>query len=162
MTESDFVDTRTDLDAVYPCPDVECEGVVEYETTGYWQCSECSFRTKHIENKVKLQGENPMTQQIIKAHRINGVLVDARVVASCPSYIYNIKSVKERAEALKAWADEFNAFIRDHRSQDPVYLTVERVQEDQCSVCGQEWEPISDGGPMYCATCGAEIEMETT
>ncbi len=56
MTESDFVDTRTDLDAVYPCPDVECEGVVEYEITGYWQCSECSFRTKHIENRVKLQG----------------------------------------------------------------------------------------------------------
>ena len=34
----------------FPCPDVDCDGVVEYETTGYWQCSKCSFRTKHIEN----------------------------------------------------------------------------------------------------------------
>lgn len=48
MTESDFVDTRTDLDAAYPCPDVECDGVVKYETTGYWQCSECSFWAKHV------------------------------------------------------------------------------------------------------------------
>lgn len=50
MTESEYFDTRTELDACYPCPNVDCDGVVEYETTGYWQCSECSFRTKHIEN----------------------------------------------------------------------------------------------------------------
>ncbi len=56
MTESEYFDTRTELDACYPCPDVDCDGVVEYETTGYWQCSECSFRTKHIENRVRLQG----------------------------------------------------------------------------------------------------------
>ena len=52
MTESEYFDTRTELDACYPCPDVDCDGVVEYETTGYWQCSKCSFRTKHIENRV--------------------------------------------------------------------------------------------------------------
>lgn len=50
MTESEYFDTRTELDACYLCPNVDCDGVVEYETTGYWQCSECSFRTKHIEN----------------------------------------------------------------------------------------------------------------
>jgi len=26
--------------AAYPCPDIDCDGVVEYETTGYWQCSD--------------------------------------------------------------------------------------------------------------------------
>ena len=56
MTENEQIDLRNDLDAAYPCPDIDCDGVVEYETTGYWQCSECSFRTKHIENKTKLQG----------------------------------------------------------------------------------------------------------
>jgi hypothetical protein len=56
MTESECFDTRTKLDACYPCPNVDCDGVVEYETTGYCQCSECSFRTKHIENRARLHG----------------------------------------------------------------------------------------------------------
>lgn len=39
---------RDELKATYPCPDIECDGIVEYEASGYWQCSECSFRAKHI------------------------------------------------------------------------------------------------------------------
>ena len=61
MTEDEYLesfeDALTELDAAYPCPDIDCEGIVEYETTGYWQCSECSFRQKHIPNSpAKLQG----------------------------------------------------------------------------------------------------------
>lgn len=61
MTEDEYLesfeDALTELDAAYPCPDIDCDGVVEYETTGYWQCSECSFRQKHIPNKpTKLMG----------------------------------------------------------------------------------------------------------
>ena len=61
MTENEYFESLeyglTDLDAAYPCPDVDCEGMVEYETTGYWQCSECSFRQKHIPNNpTKLMG----------------------------------------------------------------------------------------------------------
>jgi hypothetical protein len=54
MTEDEYFESLeyalTDLDAVYPCPDVDCDGVVEYERTGHWQCSECYFRDKHIPN----------------------------------------------------------------------------------------------------------------
>ena len=61
MTEDEYFEElgyqRTDLDAAYPCPDIDCNGIVEYETSGYWQCSECSFRQKHIPNNpAKLMG----------------------------------------------------------------------------------------------------------
>ena len=60
MTEDEYFESLeyalTELDAVYPCPDIDCEGIVEYET-GYWQCSECSFRQKHISSiPAKSQG----------------------------------------------------------------------------------------------------------
>ena len=52
MTEDEYFEElgyqQTDLDAAYPCPDIGCNGIVEYETSGHWQCSECSFRQKHI------------------------------------------------------------------------------------------------------------------
>ncbi len=31
MTENEQIDLRNDLDAAYPCPDIDCDGVVEYE-----------------------------------------------------------------------------------------------------------------------------------
>ncbi len=40
---------RNDLSASYLCPDLDCNGVVKYETTGYWQCSDCSFRSEHFD-----------------------------------------------------------------------------------------------------------------
>lgn len=71
MTESECFDTRSELDACYPCPDVDCDGVVEYETTGYWQCSKCSFRTKH---KPARRGNKEMTDPI---KLLNEVKTDA-------------------------------------------------------------------------------------
>jgi ribosomal protein L37AE/L43A len=51
-----YEDPRTELDAEYPCPCEKCDGMVYYTYTGYWQCSECSFRSKHIYIKPKLKG----------------------------------------------------------------------------------------------------------
>lgn len=61
MTEDEYFEVleyqRTDLDAAYPCPDIDCNGMVEYGNRGYWQCSECSFQQKHIPNNpAKLMG----------------------------------------------------------------------------------------------------------
>jgi len=53
MDIEEYDDPRTELDAIYPCPAMDCGGVVGYETTGHWQCSECSFRAKHISNTTK-------------------------------------------------------------------------------------------------------------
>lgn len=35
----------------YPCPDEECQGCVTLDN-GYWQCDECSFRTKDTRGKI--------------------------------------------------------------------------------------------------------------
>lgn len=61
---------------------------------------------------------------------------------------------------LKEWVDQFHLFIRDHRSQDPVRLSVVSDYQDQCSVCGCAWEPgTNDAGKQYCLGCGADIEI---
>lgn len=39
--------SRGGEDAEYSCPDIDCHGVVTLND-GYWQCDECSFRSKHI------------------------------------------------------------------------------------------------------------------
>jgi len=90
-------------------------------------------------------------------------LVDVRVVADMPSWVCRYYSRPEEwATNAEAWAREFNEFIRDHRSQDPVYLNVERITEEVCEKCGCTWEPYQDEEfPIpSCAGCGAEIEVE--
>lgn len=76
------------------------------------------------------------------------VLVDVRVTCD-PPCIRWCRTVEERAKALENWARDFHEFIRDHRSQDPVYLNVKRVYQYQCSHCGYEWEEDADG-PLCC------------
>lgn len=91
-------------------------------------------------------------------------IVDVKVVCEPPNYIARYAGfgrsygspeywVKYESD-LKAWIREFQEFIRDHRSQDPVSLDVEIQRQDQCSACGREWEPDEN----CCAGCGAEIE----
>jgi len=60
------------------------------------------------------------------------------------------------------WIKEFTDFIRDHRSQDPVILSVERVERDQCAACGREWELSydEDASKTICACCGEEVEPD--
>ena len=67
-------------------------------------------------------------------------------------------TVEEQARMLEGKAREFEAFIRDHRSQDPVALYVEREYADVCSACGQAWDVYAEAGTMYCGYCGADVE----
>lgn len=105
--------------------------------------------------------------------RINrGVVVDARVTAEFPIDWYEWsrydKETKRRvqggpedlAACLEHKCEEFVDFLRDHRSQDVVQLFVERVRKDQCSECGEEWDPVQEAGSTFCGWCGAELENE--
>ena len=67
------------------------------------------------------------------------------------------------ARSLEAWAKEFNDFLRDHRSQDALRISVVRDAEEVCSLCGQPWEmapPHSDCPDTTCAWCGALASPE--
>jgi len=60
-----------------------------------------------------------------------------------------------RVKALDDWVKEFDKFLRDHRSQDLVRLSVQRIYKTICSVCNGTWE--EDEGT--CANCGAPTEQ---
>lgn len=78
-------------------------------------------------------------------------LIDLRVICDPPHGVGQWCSTQERrAKALEQWAEAFNAFIKDHRSQDGMYLFVQREHEDQCSHCGQVWEEDNDTGEPFC------------
>jgi len=66
------------------------------------------------------------------------------------------------AKYYEQWVKEFHEFIRDHCSQDPVSLSVERIYEDQCSFCGYKWENAVDenGCPGCCNQAVREWENE--
>lgn len=88
------------------------------------------------------------------------VLIDVTVSCDPPSSIGRwSRDMEGKARALESWAMEFEEFIRDHRSQDPVSLVVERQYQDQCSHCGREWEEDSDG-PLCCAKAQEEWNVE--
>ena len=96
------------------------------------------------------------------------VLTEARIVCDPPGYLGRYHRTEEvRAEAYEDWCKEFNAFVRDHRSQDDVRLSVERVVQEQCSACKAEWEPMVfeedndpyEKGKTYCAHCGTEYAV---
>ena len=79
------------------------------------------------------------------------VLTDIKITCDEPSYTgIWYRSIEDRARALEAWVKDFHDFIRDHRSQDPVHLYVEREYKDQCSFCGYEWEVDEVGTPLCC------------
>lgn len=88
------------------------------------------------------------------------VLIDAKVVCEPSSHVTRWFSTQERkAQALERWAKEFEEFVRDHRSQDPIGLSVERVYESQCSHCGMAWEEDADG-PLCCDAAQQEWNAE--
>ena len=61
---------------------------------------------------------------------------------------------------LRRWVKDFHEFIRDHRSQDPVHLDVEREIITACSVCKEEWDTDTDENGEFCANCGARVKSE--
>jgi len=89
------------------------------------------------------------------------ILIELKVVCDPPSYLYRgWRTMEQNAKTLEAWANEFNAFVRDHRSQDPVNLSVERIYQDQCEHCCSEWETDSSGCPVCCQTAVDEWKRE--
>lgn len=95
----------------------------------------------------------------IRAKKLKDVLVEVRLVAEPPAGVTRWAQTKEReAELLEDWVQEFRDFLRDHRSQDPVSLEVERVKKDLCSECESEWETMEENGKHFCASCGKEVE----
>lgn len=88
-------------------------------------------------------------------------LIDATVEADLLNGLYSWQTnTPERlATALEKLVAEFHEHIRDHRSLDFIRLQVNRVVQDQCSLCGKEWETDTDDakGTTHCANCGAEV-----
>lgn len=79
------------------------------------------------------------------------ILSDVRIECETPYHVGRwCSTVERKAEELEDWVKDFKDFIRDHRSQDPVNLSVERVYTDVCSFCGATWEVDDDGCPVCC------------
>lgn len=92
-------------------------------------------------------------------HKKTNILIDVSVSAEFPEpYFWRHKTQEERAKDLEDKIKDFAAFIRDHRSLDPVFLHVERKYEDQCSACRHTWEPYTEDGKEICTYCGAIVE----
>lgn len=100
-----------------------------------------------------------MEETITKVHKRENVLVDVVVEADLSGMTFTRRgdTEEERAKDLERAVTDFHDFLRDHRSQDMVSLSVERKYEDLCSGCGCGWEPMEDNGVMICAACGIEI-----
>lgn len=88
-------------------------------------------------------------------------LHDVTVTCDPPMYVGRYCRTEEaRAKELEQWVREFHDFIRDHRSQDGMHLSVKRHVGDFCSACQAEWETAEEDGKEYCAYCGAEVAEE--
>lgn len=89
------------------------------------------------------------------------VLVDVKISCDPPSHVGRwCKTQEEVASELESWVKDFHDFIKDHRSQDPVFLSVEREYEAQCSFCGYSWETEDNGCPVCCQKAIDEWEEE--
>lgn len=85
------------------------------------------------------------------------VLTDVKVEIDPPRfYGWYRRTVEQRAAELEEWARDFEKFVRDHRSQDPVSLSVIRVYEDQCSHCHSEWETDAVTSEPLCCTAASD------
>lgn len=89
-------------------------------------------------------------------------LIDVEIVIDPPSHLsWGNGDLNELARSYERWAKEFEAFVRDHRSQDPVSISIERRYQQQCSRCGAEWEEefYEEDGLYHCANCGRPMEV---
>lgn len=89
------------------------------------------------------------------------VLIDLKVVCDPPYTVGRwARTLEDKAKHLEEWCREFEAFVRDHRSQDPVGMSVEREFQEQCSHCGYEWETDNEGCPVCCDKAQKEWEEQ--
>jgi hypothetical protein len=81
------------------------------------------------------------------------VLVDAEVKIDLEPWLPRrlCKTNEQYAQYLERAVEEFQSFLKDHRSQDVNSMHVERIYEDQCSFCESKWDTYSiDGAPGCC------------
>ena len=82
-------------------------------------------------------------------------LVGLRVVVDPPRLSWGYQQTEaERVRDLERWAKEFEEFIHDHRSQDPISVSVEKDTRTFCDQCSNEAETYTEDGVTYCASCG--------
>lgn len=86
-------------------------------------------------------------------------VLDDVVVTCDPPTTWMRETLEQKADRLEWWVKDFHDFIRDHRSQDPVQLAVERVYKDVCSFCGEEWD-VDEEGPCCCTKAVEEWQKE--
>lgn len=98
---------------------------------------------------------------VVKLAKPVTVLVDLRVVLEGRVPTYRDESMERYGVRLDAWARELEEFIRDHRSQDNVSITVERVRETVCDQCQRSWETYAEAGETHCASCGVTASPST-
>lgn len=81
------------------------------------------------------------------------IIIDTYVRLEPPSFL-RIYSRERYPAEVEIWASEFESWLRDHRSQDDIRLSVEHSVIAVCSFCGKEWVVDSEG--PFC--CNAAIE----
>ena len=92
------------------------------------------------------------------------VTTDVKIVVDPPRfYTHHRYGTAEYWKALErhlqSSIDDFEEFLRDHRSRDNLAMSTERETEDQCSLCRATWETDIDAetGDTICAYCGAIV-----
>lgn len=99
-------------------------------------------------------------------------IMDMRIVINPPSHVgRNIRHEYGSEEYWKTlekeyerWLKEFDAFVRDHRSQDGnrLMLSIEKTTQECCAACGDRWDINEDERGAFCASCGAKVKRVVT
>lgn len=80
------------------------------------------------------------------------ILTDVTISCEPPvkTFYFREPTLEDFAEYYEKWIKDFHEFIRDHRSQDPVKLHVEREYKDVCGLCNCDWETDENNCPVCC------------
>jgi hypothetical protein len=96
------------------------------------------------------------------------IMTEVKIECEPPEYVYRIWNCKDEQDRLSKiqshmedWVKEFHEFIKDHRSQDPVNLSVVPVYKNICEHCGNEWETDDSGNPICCEEAIEEATCQT-
>ena len=98
-----------------------------------------------------------MSNEMVVSATLKKVLVDVVVECDLSRIGRYCRDREESARAIEERARDFNNFIKDHRSQDDIQLSVRKIYEQRCSNCDQDPEmTLTD---RTCANCGATVEV---
>ena len=102
-----------------------------------------------------------------EVHKVSK-LIETRVIIEPNDIPYYARfDEAKKTKFLDEWARELTEFFRDHRHQDVNAVYADPVYEDQCSACGDKWEPYKYEAhgdlPAFtgCGNCGKPIENTT-